>query len=181
MDKLKFRTPHPSELEAVLSIHKQAFGNIKEPQLVADLLVDPTAQPLISLVAELEGRLVGHILLTAVHIEGSSSSPACSILAPLAIIPKTQGRGIGQLLAAAALQKAGEAGQHMVFVLGHPTYYPKCGFRPAGCLGLQAPYPIPPEHADAWMVAELMEGATQRFPGTVKIAKMLDKPEYWRE
>lgn len=181
MDKLNIRTSHPSEREAILDIHKQAFGNIKEPQLVADLLLDPTAQPLISLIAELEGELVGHILLTAVHIEGLSPSPVCSLLAPLAVIPKAQGQGIGKLLIKAALKKASEAGQQMVFVLGHPAYYPKCGFRPAGRLGLQAPYPIPKEHADAWMVAELMEGATQRFSGTVKIAKMLDKTEYWRE
>lgn len=181
MDQLNIRTPYPTELEAVLNIHKQAFGNIKEPQLVADLLLDPTAQPLISLVAEKGKELVGHILLTAVHIEDLSPSPACSLLAPLAVIPKTQGQGIGKLLIKAALKKAQEARQQMVFVLGHPTYYPKCGFRTAGHLGLQAPYLIPEEHADAWMVAELTEGAIQRFSGTVKIATMLDKPEYWRE
>ena len=181
MDKLNIRTHHPSEMEAVFDIHKQAFGNIKEPQLVADLFLDPTAQPLISLVAELEEELVGHILLTTVHIEGLSPSPVCSLLAPLAVSPKAQGQGIGKILIKAALQKASETGQQMVFVLGHPTYYPKCDFQPTGRLGLQAPYLIPREHADAWMVTELTEGATQRFSGTVRIAKMLDKPEYWRE
>lgn len=181
MVSLNIRTHKPSELEAVLDINEQAFQSQKEPGLVADLLSDPTAIPRISLVAEQGGQLMGHILLTAVHIEGANPSPKCSLLAPLAIIPEAQGKGIGQTLVNASLKEAKEAGQHMVFVLGHPTYYPKCGFQIAGRLGFQTPYPIPEENADAWMVAELVEGAIERYSGKIIMADMLNKPEYWRE
>ena len=181
MDQLTIRPHTASELEVVLSIHKQAFGSSEEAGIVADLLSDPTAQPIISLVAELKKQLVGHILLTAVQLEGASPSPACSILAPLAVLPEAQGQTIGQQLIKASLDKAREAGQSMVFVLGHPTYYPKGGFQPAGRLGLQAAYPILKKNAGAWMVAELAEGSLEKFSGTVKVAAMLDKPEYWRE
>ena len=68
-----------------------------------------------------------------------------------------------------------------MFVLGHPGYYPRFGFRPAGALGLAAPYPIPPQHADAWMVQELKAGTIGAVEGRVVCAKALDKREYWVE
>lgn len=175
------RSTRSDDLPALLEVHGAAFGNDKEPQLVRDLLEDPTAAPRISLVAELDGALIGHVLFTRVELIGEGPSPRCSLLAPLAVVPKAQGAGIGQRLMRAALDAAAAHGQALVFVLGHPGYYPKAGFRTAGRLGFAAPYPIPDVHADAWMVAELAPGAIAKHSGTVKIAEKLDRPEYWRE
>jgi len=69
----------------------------------------------------------------------------------------------------------------LVFVLGHPEYYPKCGFEPAGEKGFAAPYPIPEENAPAWMVQQLNGDMIGKIKGTVKCARVLDQPEHWRE
>jgi len=69
----------------------------------------------------------------------------------------------------------------MVFVLGHPAYYPRYGFKPAGHLGFEAPFSIPNEHADAWMVQALRPGIIDSFIGKVICADALNKPEHWRE
>jgi putative acetyltransferase len=69
----------------------------------------------------------------------------------------------------------------LVFVLGHPDYYPRHGFEPAGPQGLDAPYPIPAAHEDAWMVLALRPGVIGKLRGRVVCADALDKPEYWRE
>ena len=74
-----------------------------------------------------------------------------------------------------------DMGSELVFVLGHPEYYPRFGFRPAGVLGLSAPYPILEKNADAWMVLALCEGVIGNVRGTVRCAHSLDKEEYWVE
>ena len=80
------------------------------------------------------------------------------------------------------LRKLKEIDVEMVFVLGHMKYYPQYGFTPdAGKAGFPAPYPIPPEHADAWMVQALSSDGLSRTTGKVICADALHKPEHWRE
>ena len=67
----------------------------------------------------------------------------------------------------------------LVFVLGHPDYYPRSGFTPAGVHGLDAPYPILPEHAAAWMVQALRPGLLDSVTGTVRCSDVLNDPRYW--
>jgi putative acetyltransferase len=74
-----------------------------------------------------------------------------------------------------------KTGVDLVFVLGHPEYYPRYGFKPAGHLGFEAPYPIPDEHADAWMVQALRPGVIGSVSGKVRCADELNMPEHWRE
>lgn len=74
-----------------------------------------------------------------------------------------------------------ESGVELVFVLGHPDYYPRYGFKPAGVLGYEAPYPIPDEQADAWMVQELRPGVIDSVSGKVICADVMNQPEHWRE
>ena len=70
----------------------------------------------------------------------------------------------------------------MVFVLGHMEYYPRYGFTPdAGRLGFSAPYPIPSEFANAWMVQALQPYGLSKAKGKVICADALDRPEHWRE
>ena len=66
-------------------------------------------------------------------------------------------------------------------MLGHPDYYPRSGFTPAGILGYEAPYHIPAEHAGAWMVQELCPGAIGKAKGKVQCSDVLNQPEHWRE
>ena len=170
-----------TDLNDVLLIEKEAFGYDKEANLVKDLLTDPSAAPLYSLLAFDNDRAVGHILFTSARLENENNGTCISLLAPLAVIPGFQKRGIGGTLIERGLQLLTEAGGDLVFVLGHPGYYPRYGFTPAGVQGFEAPYPIPEKHADAWMVQELRPGVIGSVSGKVGCADMLHKPEHWRE
>lgn len=165
----------------LLLVEKQAFDEDEESQLVERLLADPTARPLLSLVAVNDTQMVGHILFTSVRLSNSGHSIPSSILAPLAVIPAAQGRGVGGELINAGLSLISESGVELVFVLGYPDYYSRFGFRPAGEVGFEAPYPIAEEHADAWMVRELCSGIIGDVSGKVICADALDQPELWQE
>jgi predicted N-acetyltransferase YhbS len=178
---MQVREAGPKDREAVWDVETRAFPTDAEARLVRDLEADPTAAPRISLMASDDGMDVGHVLLTKAVVEGAPGVP-CLLLAPLAVIPEFQRRGVGTLLVREALGRARFRGTALVFVLGHPGYYPRAGFvNDAGASGFAAPYPIPPEHADAWRVAELAEGTLGRFRGGVRCADALMKPEYWLE
>jgi putative acetyltransferase len=170
-----------SDLQAVLSVERQAFGSDEEAELVRVLLADPSAQPLLSLLASEDERPVGHVLFTAGRLEEDRDAASIAILAPLAVTPDAQRRGIGGELITRGLQLLSESGVDLVFVLGHPEYYPRHGFEPAGRLGFAAPFTIPDENADAWMVQALRPDLLGSVRGTVVCADAMNKPEYWRE
>jgi len=175
------REARPAELGRVLEINRLAFGSDIEAGLVRDLMEDPSAQPVLSLVAVQDNHAIGHILFSAVKLTGETSTPPMSILAPLSVVPEKQSQGIGGALIRAGLEHLSQTETALVFVLGHPGYYPRLGFQPAGCLGFEAPYPIAEKHADAWMVQALKPGALDGPSGHVECAEALDKPEYWME
>ena len=169
------------DLNDVLSVERLAFGHDDEAELVRNLLSDPSAQPILSLLAFRDDVAVGHILFTAAHLTNNQNTIKISILAPLAVVPDAQRQGIGGKLIERGLQLLSRSGVDLVFVLGHPEYYPRHGFKPAGCLGFEATYPIPHEHADAWMVQALRPEIIGTVRGKVVCADALNKPEYWRE
>lgn len=169
-----------SELDDVLEVVNAAFGPEEVPELVRNLLVDQSAKPLLSLLAIRDDRPVGHVLFTAVHLE-PGAPVKMSILAPLAVAPEFQRQGIGGRLVGHGLKVLGNSGVGLVFVLGHPEYYPRHGFRPAGAAGFEAPYPIPEENAEAWMVRELKPGIVGKWGGKVMCAESMNRPHYWRE
>jgi putative acetyltransferase len=144
-------------------------------------LNDPTAKPLLSLLAYEDDRPVGHILFTAASLEKTEKPLNAAILAPLAVVPDAQRQGIGGKLIIRGLQLLSESAVDLVFVLGHPEYYPRYGFKPASGFGLDAPYPIPIKDLDAWMVQALRPGVLDSAGGRVVCADAMNKPEYWRE
>ncbi len=173
-----------SDLNDVLDVETQAFGKDEGPviaELVNGLLSDPSAMPLLSLLAVNNEQAIGHILFTKAHIHSSKDSISTVILAPLAVIPDAQSQGIGGELIKEGVRLLSESGVDLVFVLGHPEYYPRFGFKPAGTLGFEAPYPIPDENANAWMVQELRPGVIGRVSGKIICADVLNQPEHWRE
>lgn len=178
---MEIREALESDLNDILSVERAAFGQDEEAELVRDLLDDPTARPVLSLLAFKDERPVGHILFTAAHLTRSQNTTAIAILAPLAVVPDAQKQGIGSQLIKTGLQRLSQSGIDLVFVLGYPEYYSKHGFTPAGYLGFNAPHPIPDEHADAWMVQALRPGIIGSVCGQVTCSDILNKPEYWRE
>ena len=178
---MDIRTATESDLGDVISVEHEAFGRPDVVNLTRDLLSDPSAEPAISLLAFDQEKAVGHILFTAAQLSEGDEEVAVSILAPLAVVPAFQKKGVGGKLIERGLQLLSEAGVDLVFVLGHPGYYPKHGFEPAGRLGFEAPYPIPEKDADAWMVQALRRGLIGTVRGKVICAKALDQPGHWRE
>ena len=170
-----------SDLNNVLLVERLAFGQDEEAELVKNLLSDPSAKPLLSLLAFKDDKAVGHILFTTARLTKTQNTALISILAPLAIVPDFQKQGIGGRGIERGLQLLSKSGVDMVFVIGHPEYYPRYGFKPAGYLGFEAPYSIPDKHADAWMVQALRPGVIGSVSGTIMCAVELNKPEYWRE
>ncbi len=180
---MEIRESTEQDLIGLLAVEESAFGETEGPvivELVKDLLKDPTAQPLLSLITLHDQKAVGHILFSKAEVIGFGEERS-TILAPLAVEPGFQRQGVGGSLINKGLKLLAEAGVKLVFVLGHPSYYPKFGFKPAGRHGLAAPYPIPAAVEEAWMVLELSPGYIGRIKGKVKCAEALDYPEHWSE
>lgn len=179
---MKFRAAKTEELEQIKAIHQDAFGPQEGPEiveLVELMLHDKTAEPLFSLVAEENGQLLAHVIFSAIKVDSSASLKA-QILAPLAVRSTKQRQGLGKALVEFGLASLKQQGIDLVFVLGHPDYYPVFGFKPAGKLGFVAPHPIAPHNAAAWMVLELTPGAIQHS-GQVICSEVLGNPKYWQE
>ena len=179
---MKIRKSTESDSKEILNIHLQSFGKEEGPviaTLVDDLMNDETAMPLLSLVAVENNTLIGHILFTKVVVTHTDIS--AHILAPLAILPEEQKKGMGEKLINEGLRLLKASGTELVFVLGHPGYYPRCGFIPAGEQGFEAPYPIPEEHAGAWMIQALNGDALVKNSGKIQCSKVLSEPQHWRE
>ncbi len=181
---LRVRRASTTDATAVAAVVLAAFGGSQGREineLISALLMDATARPVISLVAEAGGLVIGHILFSRAGLEGASPGVSATILAPLSVHPAHQSHGVGGRLIREGLTEARTAGFELVFVLGHPGYYPKHGFVVAGLNGFEAPYPIPTEHAAAWMVQELRPGVIGTVRGRVVCAESLMDPKHWRE
>lgn len=148
---------------AIRRVVELAFGQPDEADLVDALRRH--AHPHISLVAVIEGEVVGHIFFSPVSIESEGDAFAAMGLAPLAVLPTYQNKGVGTELARAGLKACELLGHEVVVVLGHADYYPRFGFVPASRLGIRSEYDVADE---VFMVAELTPGALRGRKGLVK-------------
>ncbi len=148
------RAATAADAGVIEGVHRGAFGAQGDEivDLVRRLAGDPTAAPVLSLVADDHGDVLGHVLFSAARVEPDPARRRARILAPLAVAPAAQGRGVGGALVRAGLARLDADGIDLVFVLGDPAYYGRFGFRPAGPVGLAAPHALVPAYADAWMV-----------------------------
>ncbi len=181
--EIHIRETAVTDFQDIMKVEEQAFGYDKEAKLTADLLKDKTAKPILSLLAFHSQKAIGHILFTRVYMnEMDNNQPLLHILAPLAIIPEYQKKGVGGLLIQHGLETLKEIGSEMVFVLGHPTYYPKYGFIPdAMQKGYTAPFTIPEKVKNAWMVQSLNSAGFVIPAGQIVCADALNKLEHWQE
>ena len=127
--------------------------------------------PNLSLVAIEDDRLVGHILFSEIAIATSQGEITALALAPLAVLPQFQNRGIGSQLVREGLKQCQFLGYRIVIVLGHPNFYTRFGFAPAINKGLRSPFPVPDE---AFMVLELVPGALTGISGMVQYSSPFD-------
>ena len=179
---ISIRKSTDTDLKTLLEVNRKAFNSDVEPQLVNDLLNDDTAAPVFSLVACNEEEIVGHILFSRCTLNGKNNTPTIYILAPLAILPEYQNKGIGGMLINEGHKQLKNMQVDLSCVLGHIDYYPRHGYiKDAKSLGYHTMYPIPEECKDAWMIIELKKGSLKSSGGRVICPKALDKDEYWRE
>lgn len=158
------RAENEGDSGAVRKLNKKAFGGNSESKLVDALRGSDGFIPALSLVAEIAGRVVGYILFSPVEIrDGDKTVPALA-LAPMAVLPDCQERGIGTLLVKRGLEEAARLGHRIVVVVGHPGYYPRFGFVKAGEKGLRLPFECPDE---VFMALELVPGALDGARGEI--------------
>jgi putative acetyltransferase len=133
----------PIDLDLVHDLHRAAFPGPVEAELVDAIRSSPLYVPEGSLVAVTEdGSVLGHVLLSQVALQ-PDGQPAVEVLAlaPLAVLPPHQGRGIGSALMRAALAAADVRQEPMTVVLGAPAYYGRFGFEPASFHAIEGPWP----------------------------------------
>lgn len=110
-------------------------------------------------------EIIGHILFSRITLETETGNISTLGLAPMAVKPQWQNKGIGSNLATHGLKLCNELGYKHVIVLGHPNFYPKFGFVPAVSFGIESPFPIPDE---AFMALELEKNSLHGLQGTIK-------------
>jgi putative acetyltransferase len=157
------REERPEDIAAIHHVNEQAFGRPDEADLVDKLRERGKAT--LSLVAEEDDRILGHILFSPVTIDAADNTLSALGLAPMAVLPQHQRRGIGSLLVRTGLEECRKAGQTCVVVLGHPEYYPRFGFVPAARYGIKSEFDVPDE---AFMIIELSPGVLSRRRGIAK-------------
>ena len=162
-DAVTVRDEAPADYTAVSRVVTDAFGRPDEARLVEALRAQ--AGPCLSLVAERDGAVVGHVLFSPVAVAGADDAPPLGALAPLAVTPSRQGGGIGSALTRAGLARCPEHGWRAVFLLGDPGYYTRFGFQLAAPRGLH----YVSEAFDAgFQVLELQTGALNGVRGLVQ-------------
>lgn len=159
---LLIRNERSTDHAAVRAINTAAFGQAAEADLV-DALRD-RADRVISLVADIEHEIVGHILFSPVTLPGHDAL-AIAGLAPMAVAPDRQRTGIGSALVRAGLVQCRSNDYRAVVVLGHAEYYPRFSFRPASRFGIGCEYDVP---ENAFMVLELEPGYLRGASGTIR-------------
>ena len=145
---LTIRAERPDDFDAIARVVAAAFKSQAEADLVAAIRASEHYVAEWALVAELDGEIVGHVMLSysALHGDDGTTYPVLQ-LSPLAVAPEHHSEGIGSDLVRTAAALADATGEPMVILQGDPRYYGRFGFEPAAAHGIVQPLPdwAPPE------------------------------------
>lgn len=161
--KMNIREEQPADVDEIRKVNSEAFETDAEANLVNALRSSGCAY--ISLVAETDGNIVGHILFTPVELTENKNNLKIMGLAPMAVLSKFQNKGIGSKLVNSGLEYCKSQGYDAVVVLGHPAYYPRFGFIPSVEYGIKSEYDVPD---DVFMILELVPEALKGHKGIIK-------------
>lgn len=159
---ISIREETGADATAIRAVNERAFGGRVEAAIVDELR--RSGGVTLSLVAEKDGSIIGHILFSPVSISTAPGLSSVVGLAPMAVLPERQGQGVGSMLVGEGLQTLRARGHSAVVVLGHPRYYPRFGFVPATRFGLRCEFECPD---DAFLALELTPGALAGAAGGV--------------
>lgn len=154
------RPERPADIPHIHALNAAAFGSPVEANLV-DVLRAQVG--VISIVAERDGEILGHILFSPVRLTDADDLRVMG-LAPMAVAPERQRTGIGAALVREGLAHCQREGVDAVFVVGHPEYYPRFGFSRASGFGITCEFEVPDE---AFMARELVPGVLNGRTGQV--------------
>ena len=160
-ESLVIRCEDANDQSAVRTVNESAFGRPDEADLIDRLRKEGAV--ILSLVAERKKQVVGHILFSRMWIDSPGASLAAVSLAPLAVLPLHQRKGIGGTLIRGGLERLRDRGERMVLVLGHADYYRRFGFSTERARLLASPFP-----PDAFLAAELCSNALGGIRGKVR-------------
>ena len=144
----EIREERSGDLASIRAVNIRAFGRDREANIVDALRANRAT--VLSLVATRDGETVGHLLYSPITI----GDAAAAALGPMAVVPECQREGVGSALVSAGQQRLKELGCPLVVVVGHPAFYPRFGFEPAGQYGIFSEWKVPD---DVFMVATLSE------------------------
>lgn len=165
---MQIRKEKISDYQLVFELIKKAFKDVELSDHQEQFLVERLRRsndfiPNLSLVAELEGRIVGHIILSRISIKGNQLFPALA-LAPVSVLPDYQRKGIGSALINKAHIIAKQLGHKLIVLVGHEDYYPRFGYEQAHKHDITFPFPVPQHNG---FVLGLTNGALDGVNGQV--------------
>lgn len=153
------------DYRGITNVNNLGFGQKNEGRLILRLRKTKKFIPELSLVAEIKGRIVGHILFYPIEIKSEGKIFPSLALAPMAVLPEYQKKGIGGKLVREGLKRARKLGFKSVIVLGHAAYYPRFGFEPASRWSIRSAFDVPD---DVFMALELVKDGLKDVQGTIE-------------
>jgi predicted N-acetyltransferase YhbS len=164
---MQIRTETINDYKHVFNLNYLAFENRDdEAKLVERIRFSNSFIRELSLVAEEKREIVGHVLFSKANIIQENGEKEVLVLVPMAVNPSVQKKGIGSNLIEEGLRRATDLGYGLVFLIGHPNYYPKFGFQPARNHGMElTQFEVP---NNVFMVCELIAGELQQTNGELR-------------
>ncbi|MDZ7956403.1 MAG: N-acetyltransferase [Aulosira sp. DedQUE10] len=159
---MNIRSEIITDYTAISEVNTRAFGQRNEARLVEEIRNSERYIPELSLVAEIEDLVVGHILFSYIDLVGEQTLQILG-LAPMAVLPDFQRQGVGSALVQAGLEIANTRKEAIVIVLGHPHFYTRFGFKPSVNYAIESPFSVP---EDFFMVKAL-RSYQESFKGKV--------------
>ena len=159
------RSELPVDHPHIFEVNVQAFGEDEEARLIDTLRESGTFDPALSIVADHNDTIIGHILFQPVTIDSTNGNVPALALALLSVHPEYQGQGIGSALVEEGLRECRRLGNRICIVVGHPNYYPLFGFMSAREQGISVQFPCPDE---SLMALSLVPGALDGVGGMVR-------------
>ena len=161
---LTIRPERPDDHDAITAVVAAAFGSPTEARLVERIRASAGYRAPLALVADLDGEVVGHVMVSDADLHTDTGVRHLTMLSPLAVAPDHHNQGIGGELVRTVCRLAGEAGEAVVVLEGSPTYYGRFGFEPSARYGIELPIPAwaSPEASQALWLGDVDPTLTGR-------------------